>query len=67
MDVTDKELVLLKATNNSHRNGIPQPERLRLDAESLIARGLVADGKAGLYVPDEVKLKLLAAGQSVGR
>lgn len=67
MDMTDKELVLLKAINNSHRDGMPQPEQLRLDAESLIARGLVADGVAGLYVPDEVKLKLLAAGQSVGR
>lgn len=67
MDVTDKELVLLKAINNSHRDGMPQPENIRLDAQSLIARGLVADGEAGLYVPDEVKLKLLAAGQSVGR
>lgn len=67
MDMTDKELVLLKAINNSHRDGMPQPEQLRLDAESLIARGLVADGVAVLYVPDEVKLKLLAAGQSVGR
>lgn len=46
---------------------MPQPEHIRLDAESLIARGLVAEGEAGLYVPDEVKLKLLAAGQSVGR
>ncbi len=66
MDVTDKELVLLKAINNSHRDGMRQPEHIRLDAESLIARGFVADGEAGLYVPDEVKLKLLAAGQSVG-
>lgn len=67
MDVTDKELVMLKAINNSHRAGVPQPERLRLDAESLIARRLVADGEEGLYLPHDVKLKLLADGHSLGR
>lgn len=67
MDVTDKELVLLKAINNSHRDGTPQPEHLRNDAQPLIARGLVAEGETGLYVPDDVKWKFLADGQSLGR
>lgn len=58
---------MLKAINNSHRADMPQPERLRLDAESLIARRLAADGEEGLYVPDDVKWKLLAAGHSLGR
>lgn len=67
MDVTNEELILLKAINHSHRGRISQPAHLRDDARALIARGLVAECDTGLYVPDDVKFKFLADGQSLGR
>jgi hypothetical protein len=67
MDVSAKELLLLKAINTSHRDGIPQPLHLRADVKDLIARGLVTESAAGLSVPDDVKFELLVTGQSLGR
>lgn len=65
--LTDRELLLLKAVNNSRRQGIPQPPHVRDDAKELLLRGLVAEDHEGMYVPDEVKFQLLADGQSLGR
>lgn len=66
-EVTEKDLLLLKAINNSRRQGILQPPHLRDEAKELLLRGLVAEDSEGMYVPDDVKFQFLADGQSLGR
>ncbi len=66
-ELTERELLLLKAINHSRRQDMPQPAHLRSEAHELLVRGLVAEDDAGLYVPDDVKFQLLAAGKSLGR
>ena len=66
-EVTERDLLLLKAINNSRRQGILQPPNLRDEAKELLLRGLVAEDPEGMYVPDDVKFQLLADGRSLGR